>query len=136
MHSSDNSANILTRNPPKLSECAWKNYNLEFQEMTKIEWTSVKKGLTSPEDFIANINVTLANYLQSRPEFQKHTRKFFIHNPTKEDPVEKVRKQKVFLNKEAKKPGATEEIKYEAKQTIRMYSHMLKVQKEKKPDIT
>ena len=98
--------------------------------MTKLEWTSVKKGLTSPEDFIANINVTLANYLKSRPEFQKHTRKFFIHNPTKKDPVEKVRKQKVLLNKEAKKPGATKQIKDEAKQTIRMYSHMLKVQKE------
>ena len=38
--------------------------------------------------------------------------------------------KKVFLNKEARKPGATEQIKEEAKQTIRMYSHMLKVQKE------
>ena len=77
------------------------NYNTEFHEMTKVEWTSLKKGLTLQADFIAHTNETLAQYLKSRAKFQKHTqKKFFIQNPTKEDPVEKVRKKKCSSKKQ------------------------------------
>ena len=38
---------------------------------------------------------------------------------------------KIMLNKKAREPGATLEDKAKAKQAIRMYSHVLKVQKER-----
>ena len=59
------------------------NYNTEFHEMTKVEWTSLKKGLTLQADFIAHTNVTLAQYLKSRAKFKNTQKKVFHTQPNK-----------------------------------------------------
>ena len=122
----------LKRNPPKIESDVWEKYNKEFSEMNKAEWTEFTRGQSTPEEYVSNINVMLAGFLLSKVEFQKHTAKFFKHNPINEDPLEDMRKHKIHLNKEAKKKDATNEIKEQAKQSIRVYSHMLKLHKEKK----
>ena len=74
----------------------------------------------------------LASFLESKPEFQTHTKEYFKHNPINDKPLEEMRQLKVNLNKEAKKQDATDAVKEQARQSIRTYSHMLKVHKEKK----
>ena len=89
-------------------------------------------GMLTPEQYVSDLNAMFASYLESKAEFCKDTREYFKHNPTNEEPLENIRKEKVRLNKKAKKQGATEAAKEIARQSIRMHSHRLKVHKEKK----
>ena len=122
----------LTRNPPKLDKEIWDKINSELCEMNKEEWTNLSRGHTTPEVYVDNLNVMLANFLKSKVEFQRNTKEFFKHNPINEDPLEEMRKLKMKLNKDAKKPNAPQELKEQARQAIRTYSHMIKIHKEKK----
>ena len=122
----------LTRNPPKLPKEVWEKYNTEFSEINKESWATFKKGMSTPEQYVSDLNAMLASYLESKVEFQKETREFFKHAPINEEPLEAMRKEKINLNKQAKKPNATEAVKEQARHSIRMYSHMIKVHKEKK----
>ena len=88
--------------------------------------------MTTPEQYVSDLNAMLASYLLSKVEFQKQTEEYFKHKTINEEPLEAMRQEKVKLNKEAKKPGATEEVKEQARQSIRLHSHMIKVHKEKK----
>ena len=122
----------LTRNPLKLDKETWENYNTEFITICKDSWSSFKKGILCPEQYISNLNAILASFLELKPEFQKHTKEYFKHNPINDKPLEEMRHLKVNLNKEAKNQDATDAVKEQAKQSIRTYSHRLKVHKEKK----
>ena len=120
----------LTRNPPPLDQATWEKYDKEYSDINKKSWDSLKKGLTTPEQFVTDLNGTLASFLESKPEFIKDHKDFFKHNTNTKDPLEEARKLKIELNKKAKLAGASNEDKINAKESIRMYSHMLKVNKE------
>ena len=90
----------------------------------------IKKGMTTPEQYVSDLNAMLASYLVSKVEFQKQTKEYFKHNTINEEPLETMRQEKVKLNKEAKKPSATDAVKEQAKQSIQLHSHMIKVHKE------
>ena len=128
---SSKSKTCLTRNPPKLQTEVWKKYNTEFREINQSDWNKLKKGHITPEQYITDINVSLASYLQSKPDFLKERKDFFKHKNNSVDQVEKMRRQKVALNKKAKQPGATEEDKEKAREAIRMHNYVMKVHKEK-----
>ena len=117
----------LTRNPPPLDQATWEKYDKEYSDINKKSWDSLKKGLTTPEQFVTDLNGTLASFLESKPEFIKDHKDFFKHNTNTKDPLEEARKLKIELNKKAKLAGASNEDKINAKESIRMYSHMLKV---------
>ena len=88
--------------------------------------------MSTPEQYVSDLNAMLASYLESKVEFQKEIKEFFKHAPINEEPLEAMRQEKTNLNKQARKPNATEAVKEQARQSIRMYSHMIKVHKEKK----
>ena len=104
----------LTRNLPKLEKDTWKKYNKEFSDISKDAWNLFKKSQSTPEQFVTDINVMLASFLETKPEFQRVTREFCHHKPMNEEPVEEIRKRKVTMNKEARKINASEETKVEA----------------------
>ena len=124
----------LTRNPPKLTHDVWEYFNTEVSTLNKESWYTFKKGITTPEQYISDLNGMLASFLESNAEFQKEAKQYYKHNPINSDPLEQMRKEKYSLNKQAKKPNASETIKEQARQSIRAYSHMLKVHKEKKEE--
>ena len=122
----------VSKNPPKLNKEEWKEIDEEFKEISKVSWESFKKGLITPEQYITDVNVSLASFLESKPEFQKETKEFYKHDPTKSKAIiDKAKTEKIMLNKKAREPAATLEDKAKAKQAIRMYSHVLKVHKER-----
>ena len=122
----------LERKPPKREKEVWDRINKEFSELDKEKWTDFSRGHSTPEEYVENMNVMLADFLKNKAEFQRHTKEFFKHNPINDEPLEEMRMLKRKLNKEAKKPNAPVEIKEQAKESIRAYSHMLKIHKEKK----
>ena len=121
----------ITRNPPPLSNEAWADIDTEFFNINKESWDRFKSSKEEPEKFISDLNLNLANFLKSKPEFQHKSREFFDHAPIKENEVEKMRKLKIDLNKKAKLPMATNDDIIQAKEAVRAYSHILKVNKEK-----
>ena len=121
----------ITRNPPKLDQATWEKYDREYSDINQKSWNCLKKGLTTPEQFVTDLNGTLASFLKTKPEFIKSHKEFFEHTTKDKDPLEEARKLKIDLNKIAKLPDATDEDKTNARESIRMYSYMLKVNKEK-----
>ena len=87
------------------------------------------KGNSSPEQFVTHFSDELSNFLESKTEFQEETKAYFKHNPTKTSNVEEARKIKIALNKKAKEPEATYEDKANAKQSIRIHNHLMKLNK-------
>ena len=81
--------------------------------------------------FITNLNTTLATFLQSKPEFQLAVKKFYKHSKSTNNTLEDLRQRKNDLNKKAKHINATSEDKLEASETIKLYNHVLKLEKEK-----
>ena len=122
---------LLTRYPPSLDNDTWLKYDKEFENANQDSWNKFKTGKVTPEQFVSDINRALASFLISKEDFQKESKEFFEHTPQKENQVEKMRKIKVDLNKKAKLPNATKEDKVQAKEAVRAYSHILKVNKEK-----
>ena len=74
--------------------------------------------MTTPEQYISDLNGMLASFLESKAEFQKETKQYYKHNPINSDPLEQMRKEKVSLNKQAKKLNASEAVKEQARQSI------------------
>ena len=91
-------------------------------ELKKPSLKSILKPSTNPG---------LAEYVKSKPEFQHEAKEFFKHKKPNHDPIEEMKKKKCSLNKKAKSKNATEEDKLEAKECIRMYNYLLKLNKEK-----
>ena len=120
----------ITRKPPKLKEETWLKYNNELKQLNETDWKKMKRGETTPEQFITDLNGTLASFLESKPEFQKETKRFYLHKQTEDKSIEEMRNLKIKLNKKAKEKGATAQEKAEAKESIRMYSYLLKINKE------
>jgi hypothetical protein len=52
----------LTRNPPTLDKSIWVKYDKEFENTIEKEWNSFKKGKIMPEQFVSNLNSTLASF--------------------------------------------------------------------------
>ena len=121
----------LTRNPPTLEKNTWEKYDREYRDMSQNSWDCLRKGLITPEQFVTDLNGTLASFLESKEEFIKDHKEFFKHNPKGPDPLEEVRKLKIELNKKAKLANSTEQDRINAKESIRMHSHMLKISKER-----
>ena len=121
----------ITRKPPTLDKEAWEKYDKEFSDINKVSWECLRKGKMTPEQFVSDLNGSLASFLESKTEFQKESKQFFEHKPRSRETVETMRKLKIELNKKSKRPGATEEDKIKAKESIRTYSHLLKINKEK-----
>ena len=75
----------LTRNPPTLDKSIWDKYDKEFENTIEKEWNSFKKGKIMPEQFVSNLNSTLASFLESKEDFKEESKYFFQHNkPNKE----------------------------------------------------
>jgi hypothetical protein len=121
----------LTRKPPTLNEDIWDKYNKEFENTIKAEWNSFKRGSLMPEQFVSDLNSTLASFLESKEEFQVESKQFFQHNKPNKEPIEKLRLLKIKMNKKSKLPNASEEDISLAKEAVRAHSHALKVNKEK-----
>ena len=126
-----NSKPKITRNPPKLEKEDWQKYNSEFRDINQKSWRSLKKGTTTPEQYITDLNAMLASYLESKPEFQEKNKTFFKHNPPSNKVLEEARKEKIAYNKKAKENGATPEDKAKAKESIRTHSYLSKLNKAK-----
>ena len=121
----------LTRKPPPLDKETWAKYDDEFSDISKTSWESLRKGRTTPEQFISDLNGSLASFLESKPEFQKESKQFFDHKSENKETIENMRKLKVELNKKSKLPGATDIDKANARESVRTYSHILRLNKEK-----
>ena len=124
-------ATSLNRNPPTLNQDTWEKYDNEYHVINQKAWDNFRKGFTTPEQFVSDLNGTLASFLESKEEFVKVHKEFFKHTQKNHDPLEDARKLKIELNKKAKLPSATKEDKVNAKEAIRIYSHALKVNKER-----
>ena len=121
----------LSRNPPKLDNNIWNEYNNEFSDINKMSWKSLKEGSIKPEDFVTDLSSSLADFLKSKPEFQKETRDYFKHKLPSKNPLVEARNNKIKLNKTARKPNATEAEKQEALEAVRLHNYLLKLEKDK-----
>ena len=136
LNSSDKCANIvkhkikISRNP-FLDKHTWVKHDKEFESINEGAWNTFKKGRTTPEQFISDINSSLASYLEAQEDFQKETKPFFQHSKPNKDHLEELRRLKIKLNKESKLTSAKEKDVALARQAVRTYSHALKVNKEK-----
>ena len=119
----------LTRNPPSLDTNTWDKYDKEFESINETEWNRLKKGKVTPEQFVSNLNSSLASFLESKEEFQEESKNFFQHNKPNKDYLEKIRLLKINLNKESKLPNATEEDIALAKEAVRTHRHVLKTRR-------
>ena len=122
---------LLTRYPPTLDNETWLKYDKEFENSNQDSWNNFKTGKVTPEQFVSDINSALESFLITKKDFQKESKDFFEHTPQKENQVEKMRKIKIDLNKKAKLANATKDDIAQAKEAVRAYSHILKVNKEK-----
>ena len=121
----------ITRKPPALDKETWSKYDMEFNDISKMSWEALRKGKTTPEQFVSDINGSLASFLESKPEFQKESKQFFDHKPSNTEKLETMRKLKIYLNKKSKLPGATETDKINARESVITYSHILRINREK-----
>ena len=69
-----------------------------------------------PEQFVSNLNSTLASFLESKDDFQEESKHFFQHSKPNKEYLEKLRLLKIKLNKKAKLLNSTEEDKALAKE--------------------
>ena len=92
----------LTRNPPKLEQSTWDKYDSEYSAINQKSWDCLRKGLITPEQFVTDLNGTLASFLESKDEFVKVHKEFLKHTPQGLDPLEEARKLKIELNKKSK----------------------------------
>ena len=130
-NTTDNKIIKINRNPPPLSKEAWEEIDTEFTNLNKESWNKFRTRKEEPEDFIKDLNTTLAEFLQTKPEFQHETKEFFKKCDKKSDNIEDMRKKKNILNKKAKERDATDEDKQKACEAVRMYNYMSKLQKER-----
>ena len=122
---------IYITRKPNVEKDIWKKYDNEFKEINQQSWTSLKNDELTPEQYVTDLNGMLASFLVSKPEFQKESKMYFNHNKPNENNVEEMRKLKIELNKKAKEKNATKEVKAQARQANRAFSHIKKVNKEK-----
>ena len=99
----------INRNPPPLTKEASEEIDAKFMNINKESWQNMCAGRKEPEEFIEDMNTTLAKYFSSIEEFQHKTNKFFNHSSKKEDTLEEMRKEKNLLNKKAKLKNASDE---------------------------
>jgi hypothetical protein len=121
----------ITRNVPKLDRNTWANHDQEFFSSIHPAWKDFTAGLTNPEQFATDYNAMLANFLESKPEFQEEAKEYFRHNPPSSNSLEQARKLKNSLRKRAKKQNTTDEDRAAANQALRHYNFLLKEQKAK-----
>ena len=121
----------IERNPKALTKEAWEEINEEFSHINQASWDKLRSKEENPDVFIANLNTTLATFLQSKPEFQHEVKQFYKHAKSNKDTLEGLRQKKNQLNKKAKHTDSTDEDKIEALETLRLYNHMLKLDKER-----
>ena len=67
----------INRDPPPLTKEAWEEINAEFENINQASWDNFRTKNTEPEDYITNLNKTLASFLESKPEFQREVKTFF-----------------------------------------------------------
>ena len=109
----------------------WEQINAEFLKINEESWCKFRAKEIKPDKYIEALNISLADYLKSNPDFQHEVKQYFRHKKPKLDQIEEMRKKKVFLNKKAKSKNATEQDKVAAKECIRLYNYLLKLNKEK-----
>ena len=88
----------LERHPPQLTKEEWEDINNEFMELNRMSWEKVKNHDEEPEKFISELNNTLAQFLQSKPQFQHDAKTFNKHPVKSADTLEELRKKKNNLN--------------------------------------
>ena len=49
----------LPRNPPKLEQSTWDNYDSEYSAICQKSWDGLRKGLITPEQFVTDLNSLL-----------------------------------------------------------------------------
>ena len=121
----------INRTPPQLDKDTWHKLDSEFMDVNFNSWTKFKGKIVEPEQYIEELNTTLAKFLQSKEEFIYETKTYFKHSNTSTDTIEEIKKQKNMLNKKAKKKDATEKDKLAAIESIRFYNYLVKLKKEK-----
>ena len=57
---------FISKNPPKLNKCEWEAFDKDFFDIDKTSWTSLKKGLLTPEQYVSDLNGMLASFLLSK----------------------------------------------------------------------
>ena len=131
-HNPDIQSNIqIIRSPPNLTKETWEEINTEFAILNRESWNKLRTRNNNPEEFITDLNTTLANFLKSKPEFQHEAKQFFEKHKEKSHNVEDMKEKKILLCKKAKQKDATDEDKQAACEAVRMYNYMLNMQKEK-----
>ena len=85
-------------------------------------------GKKEPEDFIKDLNTTLAVFLKTKPEFQHEAKEYLKKCDKSNDITEDMKKKKNLLSKKAKESDATDEDKQKACEAVRMHNHMSKLQ--------
>ena len=121
----------ITRNPPSLSKEAWADIDTEFMHINQELWDRYRTKTEEPEQFIADLNLNLAEFLKSKSEFQHDVKEFYKHSKPGNDDLEEIKKKKNMLNKKARQKDASEDDKLAACEINRMYNYLLKLQKEK-----
>ena len=100
-------------------------------EINKQPWNDLKKGNVTPDKFVSDLNIKLANFLESKVEFQHQHKEYFKYKPANTKLLDEITKKKRELNKKARTPETTAEYRSEANQAIRMHSYLKKRQAEK-----
>ena len=122
----------ITRNPPPLSKEAWSDIDTEFMHANQELWDRFRHKKEEPDKFIEDLNLNLAEFLKSKPEFQHEAKEFYKHSKSSNDnDMEELKKKKNLLNKEARQKDASEHERLVACETNRLYNYMLTLQKEK-----
>ena len=84
----------MNRNPPTLNPDIWEKYDNEYHVINQKAWDNFRKGFTTPEQFLSDLNGTFASFLESKDKFVKAHKEFFKHTQKKHDPLEDARKLK------------------------------------------
>ena len=87
---------VLTRNPPILDKDSWAKYDKEFDNINQNSWKDLRTRKVTPEKFVSDLNIVLANFLESKVEFQKECKDFYQHKAVKDNTLENMRKLKTF----------------------------------------
>ena len=94
-------------------------------------WNMLKNKIVEPEQYIEELNIMLAKFLESKDEFKYETKEYFKHLKKSTESLDEIKDQKNELNKKAKQKDATEEDKLAAREANRFYNYLLKLKEEK-----
>ena len=63
-------------------------------EINKASWEKLTNHEEEPERYIADLNTTLAKFLQSKPELQHEVKTFYKYSTKSADSLEELRKRR------------------------------------------